>query len=65
MSDEKPTRHLSLVPCNHFWLEVKTSGQTVTALCKHRGCQKKGTFTMNEWGALAQEGRCLNKPVRV
>lgn len=56
---------LTLVPCNHFWLEVRTIGQQVTALCKFRPCQKKHVFTMEEWGKLAQEGRCLNKPVRV
>lgn len=53
-----------LVPCDHFWLEVKTKG-VVTAVCKFRGCQKKYVFTMEEWGALAQAGRALNKPVRV
>lgn len=56
---------LTLVPCDHFWLEMRTSGGVVTAVCNRRGCRIRGTFSMEEWGALAQEGRCLNKPVRV
>lgn len=56
---------LALIPCDHFWLEVKTSGQVVTAICKFRGCQQRMRFSMEEWGELAQVGRALNKPVRV
>jgi hypothetical protein len=57
---------LTLVPCDHFWLEVRTvPNQVVIAICNRRGCRKRGTFTMEDWGALAQEGRALNKPVRV
>lgn len=56
---------LKLVPCEHYWLEVLTRGQMVTALCKHFHCRKKQVFTMEEWGYLAEEGKALNKPVRV
>jgi hypothetical protein len=56
---------LTLVPCDHYWLEVKTAGGKVIAICKHRYCKQRGEFTMEQWGALAEEGRALNKPVRV
>lgn len=56
---------LTLVPCHHFWLEVKATPTGVIALCKYRGCQKRREFSMDEWNALAVEGRALNKPTRV
>jgi hypothetical protein len=56
---------LKMVPCDHFWLEVRTQGHQVTAICKFRHCRITQRFTMEEWGKLAEEGRCLNKPVRV
>lgn len=60
-------RHLTLVPCDHFWIEVHTSlaKDTVTAICKHKGCRKTMRFSMENWERLAQAGRCLNKPIRV
>ena len=56
---------LTLVPCNHFWLEVKAGGGRIIAVCKYYGCRKRGEFTMEEWGKLAEDGKALNKPVRV
>jgi hypothetical protein len=56
---------LTLVPCQHYWLEVRTHNGTVTALCKFYKCRQRGTFTMEEWAALAEAGQALNKPVRV
>lgn len=60
-------RHLTLVPCDHFWIEVHTNPLTkiVTAICKHKGCRKTMRFSMENWTLLAEGGRCLNKPVRV
>ena len=56
---------LTLVPCNHFWLETGWKSGNMIAICKYYGCRKRGEFTMEEWDALAEEGRALNKPVRV
>lgn len=58
-------RHLKLVPCQHFWLEVKSGGGKIIAICKWPKCRQRGEFTMEEWNALALDGRALNKPVRV
>lgn len=54
---------LTLVPCNHFWLEMQTRNQVIIALCKF--CKRRSEFTMDEWDALALEHKALNKPVRV
>lgn len=59
----RPT--LTLIPCNHFWLEVRTMNGEVTAVCKHKGCKKKEVFSLQQWSELAHAGRCLNKPIRV
>jgi len=56
---------LSLVPCDHYWLEVKTANEIVTAICKYYHCRRRGQFTMEEWHQLAEQKRALNKPVRV
>jgi hypothetical protein len=58
-------RALGLVPCNHFWLEVKAGNGRIIAICKYYGCRKRGEFDMAEWDRLAVDGRALNKPVRV
>lgn len=56
---------LTLVPCNHFWLEVKATAAEIIAICKFMGCRKRGTFSHEAWGNLAKAGHALNKPVRV
>jgi hypothetical protein len=56
---------LTLVPCNHYWLEVRGTAFEITAVCKHFHCRKTGRFTVEQWDALAEEGQALNKPVRV
>ena len=56
---------LSLVPCEHFWLEAKVGGGKIIAVCRYYGCRTRGEFTAEEWDELAKEGRALNKPVRV
>jgi len=54
---------LSLVPCEHYWLEMVRRATTTVAICKH--CRKRGEFTQEEWKQLAARGACLNKPIRV
>lgn len=56
-------QHLSLVPCSHFYLEMRTANRRVISLCKF--CRKRFEWTMEEWGHLVEAGRALNKPVRV
>jgi hypothetical protein len=56
---------LSLVPCTHYWLEVKAGGGRIIAICKFMGCRKRGEFTLTEWDELAQQGNAINKPQRV
>ena len=56
---------LTLVPCSHFWCEMKTQNQVVTAICNKRGCKARGAFSMSEWEVLALNNQAINKPVRV
>lgn len=54
---------LTLVPCNHFWLEMETRNQIVIALCKT--CHKRAEFEMTNWEILGAAGMALNKPTRI
>ena len=53
---------LTLVPCNHYWLEVYAR-TTIVAVCKF--CKKRGEFTPMEWIVITVDGRGINKPVRI
>lgn len=55
---------LTLVPCDHYWLAVHY-GAGVTAICKYRGCQKRGYFSQDVWNQMKAEGYALDKPTRV
>ncbi len=56
---------LTLVPCNHFWIEVKSIPKGILALCKFPHCRTRGEFTPEEWEALRDAGEAANKPPRV
>ena len=49
--------------CHHFWLEMRTNGPTLIAICQP--CKQRGEFSMAEWECLAEQGQAKNKPVRV
>jgi len=54
---------LTLVPCEHYWLECRTRPGQIVAVCKF--CKKRGEFNEAEWLGLANMGQAINKPVRV
>lgn len=53
---------LTLVPCNHLWLEVANEGDKRIAVCKW--CKKKGKFDVDGWEVLLVLGQAVNKPIR-
>ena len=54
---------LTLVPCDHFWLEMKRENEKVIALCKWPKCRERGEFTFKEWAIIVFESRGQNKVV--
>ena len=53
---------MTVVPCVHYWLEVTVDRGKVIAICKYRGCQKRGEFTMRDWKELFALGQAYAKP---
>ena len=54
---------LSLVPCEHYWLECHDQAETVIAIC--RTCRKRGVFTHEEFTVLLNTNQAAPLPQRL